>query len=988
MTSRALREIHRLFSVGTVAGLPDEQLLARFAAARDEASFEALVTRYGAMVLAVCRGVLKDEHAAEDVFQATFLILARKAGSLWARDSLGGWLHRVAYRLAVRASIDADRRHRREGAAVAMSTVVNRSSGAGPDGDWLAILHEEIDRLPEVHRAPIVLCHLQELTYEQAARQLRWTVPTLRCRLARARQRLRVRLARQGVASAGAVLVACLDARAETTVPPACVRAAVDAAIGAGASPVASALVVRWLRGVFLARLKTAAIAAPLAVAIVVAAAGIPAKREGQALHLRRGPNPSIALAQAKSDDTPPIPREQSETKTDADERVEFRGIVLGPRGKPFDGATITLNYPPGGSVFKGSHLTARMIHARSGSDGWFRFAIARSLFPGNARDEPWRYAPVVASAEGFGPDWTSLDRVGPGTELTLRLVEDDIPIAGRVLDLQGRPIAKATVNLDRIQATTQGTLNPFFDAWNRGDTNARDLLNKGLHEPAMAGLPPEILTEADGRFRLRGIGRDRIVRLRIAGTDIEQAIIDVMTRATVGRKSLVPGGPGVGMQDGHVTGQGPPLYGPEFDFLASPGRVINGTVRDRATGKPLEGVRLNGSGEGDGHWQDVEAVSDAQGRYRLVGMAVAARCQLRTYREEYLPALKYAPADEGLAPITVDFDLPRGIIVRGKVTDRATGKPASGLVVYQPLAGNTFYRDNPGGDWFQHVLSGEPIRKDGSYEALVGPGPGAILVQIQDHPRRTSGPTPRYLPARRHPNDGAPGSGSQEDLLTGVDNHAIFLPLYQAFGVIDPKVDGGGVTCDLQVVPALKRPGKVVGPDGQPLPGATVAGLLGRFDEPRILPSADFTAEALDPTRFHYLLAIHRARKLAGTCVVSGGATEPIVLELKPWATIVGRLVDADGLPHEGVRGNVGYRPEDGTFMVNNSGSLHGEGITTDREGRFRFDGLIPGLSASLHFSSHGSPLMPNDLIERLKLRPGELRDLGDLTTLHEPAP
>src|SRR5262249_55011311 len=102
-TGTVLRQIDQLFGAGTVAGLSDAQLLGRFRTQRDEGAFVALLARHGPMVLTVCRGVLRDEHAAEDAFQATFLILVRKAGGLWVGESLGGWLHRVAHRVAHQA---------------------------------------------------------------------------------------------------------------------------------------------------------------------------------------------------------------------------------------------------------------------------------------------------------------------------------------------------------------------------------------------------------------------------------------------------------------------------------------------------------------------------------------------------------------------------------------------------------------------------------------------------------------------------------------------------------------------------------------------------------------------------------------------------------------------------------------------------------------------------------------------------------------------
>ena len=117
----AFRYLCDLFVAGTAAGLGDGQLLARYSASKDAAAFEALVARHGPMVLATCRAVLRSEHDVEDAFQTTFLILAKKAHSIRAGDTLGGWLHRVAYRAAVQASVEAKKRRRREAEASAMA---------------------------------------------------------------------------------------------------------------------------------------------------------------------------------------------------------------------------------------------------------------------------------------------------------------------------------------------------------------------------------------------------------------------------------------------------------------------------------------------------------------------------------------------------------------------------------------------------------------------------------------------------------------------------------------------------------------------------------------------------------------------------------------------------------------------------------------------------------------------------------------------------
>src|SRR5262249_41376966 len=154
-----LRHLRDLFHDGTTVGLGDGQLLARYAAARDEAAFAALVARHGPMVLATCRAVLKREHDVEDAFQATFLVLATKARSVRAGDALGGWLHRVAYRISVQASAEGRRRRRREAEITAMTSP--HAARNDPEPDLASIVHEELDRLPDRERLPVVLCDLE-----------------------------------------------------------------------------------------------------------------------------------------------------------------------------------------------------------------------------------------------------------------------------------------------------------------------------------------------------------------------------------------------------------------------------------------------------------------------------------------------------------------------------------------------------------------------------------------------------------------------------------------------------------------------------------------------------------------------------------------------------------------------------------------------------------------------------------------------------------
>ena len=269
------RQLRTVFNLGTIGALTDGQLLERFGTHGGEAAelaFAALVERHGPMVLRVCRHVLADPNDAEDSFQATFLILVKKARSLWVQDSLGPWLHRVAHRVATRARYSTARLREHEKRAGARRPALVRERG-----DWdelLSLLHEEIDRLPEPYRLPVVLCDLQGLTHEKAARHLGWPVGTVKSRLARGRELLRGRLSRRGLGLPAGVTIgetalggAC---RAVELVPPgtlveSTLRAV--AAIAAGRAPAigtissrVAILIEEVLRTMVVTKLKLASV--------------------------------------------------------------------------------------------------------------------------------------------------------------------------------------------------------------------------------------------------------------------------------------------------------------------------------------------------------------------------------------------------------------------------------------------------------------------------------------------------------------------------------------------------------------------------------------------------------------------------------------------------------------------------------------------------------------------------------------------------------
>ncbi|MDR3618968.1 MAG: sigma-70 family RNA polymerase sigma factor [Paludisphaera borealis] len=198
----ALRQFTRLFESGTLSAASDRELLDEFARRRDDAAFEVLLTRYGRLVLNLGRKLLHDPRDVEDAFQATFLVLVRKPPRLRVGESLGPWMSTVAYRVAARARANRIRLNK-------METTDGLEAAASTDSDANSkalALHEELNRLPERLRRPVVCCYLEGLTHERAAERLGCPVGTVRSRLARARSLLHRRLSIRGVAPAVAPL--------------------------------------------------------------------------------------------------------------------------------------------------------------------------------------------------------------------------------------------------------------------------------------------------------------------------------------------------------------------------------------------------------------------------------------------------------------------------------------------------------------------------------------------------------------------------------------------------------------------------------------------------------------------------------------------------------------------------------------------------------------------------------------------------------------
>jgi RNA polymerase sigma factor (sigma-70 family) len=283
-----LRHIRKLAGAETDAAVSDRELLSRFALRHDERAFETLVGRHGPMVFRVSNRLLANAQDAEDVFQATFLVLARQAGARRWRDSVANWLYEVAHHLALNVRMAAARRRARDKRARPhfpgdpLTEITGR--------ELLAALDEELARLPEKLRAPLVLCCLEGNTRDEAAKQLGCPLGTLKSRLESGRERLRKRLTRRGLTLSSALLATLLtETVSPAAAPAALVQGTVQTALGLlgaqGAAAITSApavvLAQTWLRGMFMTKVKLALMVFGLSTAGRHRPVGLPGRYAG-----------------------------------------------------------------------------------------------------------------------------------------------------------------------------------------------------------------------------------------------------------------------------------------------------------------------------------------------------------------------------------------------------------------------------------------------------------------------------------------------------------------------------------------------------------------------------------------------------------------------------------------------------------------------------------------------------------------------------------
>jgi RNA polymerase sigma factor (sigma-70 family) len=931
-----LRHVRELTLAPGTRELTDAQLLLRFASDHREEAFAALMQRYGHLVWGVCRHVLRHDHDAEDAFQATFLVLARCSASIRKHEALASWLHSTAYRIALRARRAAATRRAHESRGKPMP--VERPFPETVLREALALVDEEVQRLPQRQRAAFVLCTIEGKSLAEAAEQLGWKQGTVSGTLARARRRLEQRLTRRGVTLSAVVTAVALGRQAASAALPAglahsttqaaVLHAAGKMATGALVSEAATALAEGVTRTMILTKFKVAT--------LLLLAVGVAGLLTHQALAGKQRAAEEQAAAPAPAADTKPAGPQGKGAAAGAparkdDAAAEVTGVVLGADGKPCAGAQLFLWT----SAVK--NKADMPMLATTGADGRFRLAVARA-----DRD---RDAKIVARAKGLGPDWAEVARIDKGGDVTLHLAKDDVPINGRIIDLEGRPVAGVTIQVLRLE---QSELKSWIDKAKQGISGHQQ---RELASIALDGLT-RLTTGKDGRFQLSGFGRERVVLLSVSGDNIEHCIFWVMTRSA----------PVAGLRPGPYG-----TYSATFTHHALPSKPIIGTVRDKATGKPLAGITV-ASSMYNNRW----ATTNEKGEYRIVGAAKHDKYSLSAGNAPYLNSTKMDIADTpGLEPLVVDFDLERGIAIKGRLTDKSTGKPVRGDVSFLPLADNPNLKNYTELGKLQIIASNEAQAKaDGTYTVTAIPGPGVLAVRADDEDHFAAAEIEEV-------------KLSQPYILEG----------YHALIRVNPsETDPKSTHWDVALTPGQALTGTVLGPDGRQLSGVRAAGLNGSpplFDRSEWkLPGASFTVSGLSPKKPRSLLFIHPEKKLAKMLTVGSDKPGPLEVRLEPTGALAGRVVDAEGKPLVGLQVKLllSYKPENRKGLPTELrlnfefvNKVMNQETTTNSDGKFRIEGLVPGLKYLLNVHKE-MDFLAGCARDDLTVTAGKTTDLGEL--------
>ncbi|HQR06728.1 MAG TPA: sigma-70 family RNA polymerase sigma factor [Gemmatales bacterium] len=946
--------------------LTDQELLELFVQKRDQDAFADLVRRHELSVLKACRQVLRSAVDVDDAFQATFLVLIRRARQVRWQPSLRGWLVVVAHRIAVRLAMTQKR------TASTLKSHDFSYDAASPltEVSWqeaCAVLHEELNQMRDQFRLPLLLCYLQGYSRDEAAAQLGWSLGSVKAGLERGRQQLKVRLEQRGVTLSAGLFT--MLASSQTTEAGALSPVAATLALLTGNVPAKVAALSRgtgWAGTLLASRLALVAL-----ILLIGTAAGV-------TLTWARTPDEPVAA-------TTVVP--VSIISADDPENVTITGTVFDPGGKPIAGASI--------SVVKFVQLDVARTNRQklepittTDANGQFQFTTKDSLFY------------VVAQKAGYGFDVELIqeDKSKKPVQLQLR---DQISVEGSVIDENGQRIANAEVECSHLFRYPPQFLEDqlkVIQETGRADGLYRQFSDIPFYFPFPKGLDWKVQTNAQGKFTLPELPSGMMAQLQFnkpkrGGTSLQVVLLKgfsdqgtlrhrvTATAVEEGQLRALAKDHNVTIEEARKRYQERGIsryYPPRVQVPMVPGVTVEGTITNER-GEPLAGVPVvvtNKRGRGP------RTVTDARGHYQVSELEPDESYSAHAYGHvDHLRAMGSAVHRNG-GPIRIDLKMRQGAVLSGKVVDAKTGLGVRSQIIVQPTPGNPLL--NKAGINLNSELT---TKADGTFR-IVAP-PGDVIVTASAAPEKpTIQPNP-FLPAKVLETDmdllqssGAPGAkihfrGGNSEVKLGQAYHLLDLPTDRETSI------------ELTLVRGKERPLKLVDSQGQPITRAQVIGLdqsMNAYEVKQAIIEL-VGLQLSEPIR--PVMVVSREKNLGSLVMVPTNVAEPLVIQLEPLGEIKGRFIDSNDKPLSQIE--IGLTPsftqEQTTsntlrFPLNFASIFKLYPIVyTDQEGRFTMTHVIPNMKFQLQeWNNHnGTSRSSRFFSTTYQLKPGQQLNLGE---------
>jgi RNA polymerase sigma factor (sigma-70 family) len=624
----AVRQILR--SLTPKSGDTDAHLLMRFAQVGDEAAFEVLLERHGPMVWRTCRRIARQTADAEDAFQATFMVLCRKARSIGKRESLGSWLHRVAYRIALKANSRSAFRTLDEKLLPACDA---DPAAALLQSELRPLLDEALSQLPEKYRVPLVLCCLEGKTRARAAAELGWAEGTLSSRLAQGKELLRSQLMRRGVAPSAGVLAALLAQEGTAQALPRQLLLAtlkvksllvLAETAGSGGQIIPAVILAKGaLKTMFLTKLRIAA--------MVFVSIGLLGTGAGTVMHQvfadkpGAGAAPFLANDEQAREKVAPLPGGPANAAAPAQEASarKLRVVVLDLRGKPLAGARVHAD------MWTDSIIGASPTGEPDATGDYETNAagIAQIELPKRLHG-----LGLEASTKSFAPIGTLASGKEFPSEFTFRL-ESGVTAGGRVVDEQGKPIAGAKVQVHAFPHARPANSD--------GSTAYGGRLAEGNDAAT---------TDAEGRWRIHNVPPPADTELMLLVSHPDYVSDDFWNEA-----QDAAGGTTLMLRQGTAT------------VTLTRGVILRGRVTD-AAGKPIAGAIIV-RGDKPSITRTPSFATDADGQFRLPPLR-PRETTLTVIAPGWAPQLRHVRLQDGQPP--QDFRMEPGKPIQLRIVDGA----------------------------------------------------------------------------------------------------------------------------------------------------------------------------------------------------------------------------------------------------------------------------------------------------------------------------